>query len=239
MRGVLSLAVLALLIAPILAAAAACAGCGPPGSYVAAVWVGPTLGHGLASLEPVATSPFMRPSCTAKEPLAAPSPGKALVVFVRPTDRARSFKWTIIDGNGHWLGDSLARTHFAVELPPGADLLIALGANTAAVDAELLADGVYYVEVAPMLRRLSPPPDVTLVAVRPGTRAWHQVGTWLTETTRLVADRAAGQAWLDQAPEVVDGRIGRAHELIWKFTPDQRAEHTLEPNDGHEALLAH
>ena len=86
--------------------------------------------------------------------VASPSPittaaDRASVVFVRPSGMGFAMKFAILDQRGNWLGDAVAKGHFAVSLPPGEYLFVGWAENTAALKATLSGGKVYYVKVVP------------------------------------------------------------------------------------------
>ena len=162
-------------------------------------------------------------------PSLAP-PNAALVVFVRPSGYASGVATTLLDDQGAFLGDSIAGSQFAVVLPPGPHLFLAWAENTAPLAATLLPGRVYYVEVAPTLGFWSP--RVHLLPITPRSDSWHELATWMSQTTQLVPNIAAGQAYLNGRQADVTERIRRARERIGELDPDELAERTLRPEDG-------
>jgi len=162
-------------------------------------------------------------------PNVAP-PNAALVVFVRPSSYASRDLATILDEQGAFLGDSVAETQFAVACPPGQHLFLAWSQNTAPLSANLLPGRVYYVEVSPRPGFFSS--RVQLLAITPRSNNWNQLGTWLSESTQLVPDMAAGQAYLNGRGDAVRERIRRARERMSELDAEERAARTLQPEDG-------
>jgi hypothetical protein len=64
-----------------------------------------------------ASSDYMRP--TTALPNAAPRPGMASVVFLRPSGFGGLVVMTIIDDKGRFIGDSSASSCFATQMPLG------------------------------------------------------------------------------------------------------------------------
>jgi hypothetical protein len=162
-------------------------------------------------------------------PNVAP-PNAALVVFVRPSGYARGEVTTILEDQGAFLGDSVAETHFAVAVAPGPHLFFSWGENTAPLIANLLPGRVYYVEVSPRPGFFSS--RVQLLAITPRSPNWKELGTWLSESSQLIPDTAAGQAYLNGRREAVAERIRRARERAGELDAEERAARTLQPEDG-------
>ncbi len=90
-------------------------------------------------------------SCSIKRPYMvdrpvqiAPSPGKALVNFVRPSSFGTAAKATIWDGD-RLIGVSFGKQSFQYECEPGKHLFIAWSEYKSPVEATLEADKVYFI----------------------------------------------------------------------------------------------
>ena len=70
------------------------------------------------------SSDYMRAVAT-PAPIGATA-DKSTVVFVRPSGIAFGVNFAILDQQGHWIGDAVAQSHFAVQLPPGEYMFVAL-----------------------------------------------------------------------------------------------------------------
>jgi hypothetical protein len=175
-----------------------------------------------------ASSDYMRPTLT--PPDAAPPPGAASVVFVRPSGFASSVVMTILDDHGRFLGDSTASSCFAVAMAPGPHVLIGWAENTAALQAELAPNRVYYVEVSPRLGWWSS--RVQLLAITPHSEQWSKLTEWLNDCEHFTPDEGGGQLYLNRRHEDVAERIRRAQELIRGYDSDELGERTLLPADG-------
>jgi hypothetical protein len=175
-----------------------------------------------------ATSKYMRP-VTGAAPLQAPR-GQALVVFVRPSSFGGAVKFTVLESDGRFLGDSLPSSHFGVAVPPGQHVFLVWAENTAALKADLVGGRVYYVEVSATLGFGSA--RAHLLAIHPGTEKWNKLSGWLAETKRLQPDIAAGQAYLDSRAADRADRIRRAMENLSEYDQSELAERTLGPGDG-------
>lgn len=176
----------------------------------------------------------MRP--TTAVPNAAPRPGMASVVFLRPSSYGGVVVMTIIDDKGRFVGDSTASSCFATQMPPGKYTLIGWAENTAAVTAELAADKVYYVEVAPKMGVWSA--RVQLLALTPRSENWDEVGGWLAECERFTSDEPSGQAYLNGRKEDVQERIRRGLEILTEYTPEELSKRVLRPEDGSPGVGA-
>lgn len=184
---------------------------------------------GLGSSACVAHSKYMKEVALPLEEIV-PSASTARVVFVRPSAMGSAVKFMIIDQNGRFLGEATASSHFAVDLAPGEYLFIAEGENTAVMHANLAANHVYYAEVLAKMGLLIA--RVALEPIKPGTDAWQALPELLTDTQRYAPLLEAGQASLAENPNTIAKRIANAKSNWADLSADERAELSLEPNDG-------
>lgn len=189
----------------------------------------------LVHLGCVAKSKYMAEASAPAPPLG-PAPGMASVVFMRPSGLGGAITFMIIDQNGHFVGDSTAGGHFSAELPPGEYLFIAEGENTAVMHANLGPDRLYYVEVVPKMGIFSA--RVGLEPIKPGGEGWSTVGQTLRETTRFIPLAKEGQASLDAVSPFIAERVTNAKKKWAEYSPAERAESSLQPEDGVGSQLA-
>jgi hypothetical protein len=176
-----------------------------------------------------ATSKYMTPVPSPAPPLA-PTPGMAEVVFLRPSGLGSAILFTIVDQNGRFVGDSTAGAHFVTLLPPGEYLFIAEGENTAVMHANLAPGRLYYVEVVPKMGVFSA--RVGLEPIKPNGPAWAKVSEMLHDTSRFVPLPREGQAALDATASVIQSRVANAKKKWADYSPAERAESSLQPDDG-------
>ena len=159
-------------------------------------------------------------------PLVAPS-DKAFVVFMRPSGFASSVKFTLIDSRGHYFGDALADSYYAIPVEPGPFAVYTEGENDSALKGTLAAGSVYYILVDPGWGAFSA--RVDLLAIKPGTERWEERKAWLKDSTPYRVNLAAGQSSVrkeDVAERIADG------ESTWNdYDAEDRAEHTLAITD--------
>ncbi len=155
-----------------------------------------------------------------------PPPDRALVVFVRPSWMGSALSLSIVDEQGHFVGDSLSESHFAVTAPPGRHHFILWSGNTDVVEADLLPGRTYYVYV-----------DLTLgndhlYAISPRDARWPEVARWMARTRRLQSNFSDGERYLDGRRDDVAERVRRGLEHAQNWSAEERAQHTLLPGDG-------
>lgn len=106
----------------------------------------------LFSFTGCATKSKIMSSVPATEASYAPAPGKALVVFLRPTNFGCAIQSSVHDitGNGNqFVGIVSAMTKIAYQSDPGERLFMVVGESADFMKATLLPDKVYYVVVNP------------------------------------------------------------------------------------------
>jgi hypothetical protein len=183
----------------------------------------------------MATSKYMT-AAPVPAPALAAAPSVATVAFLRPSMLGTAVKFMIIDQNGRFVGESTAGASFAVQMPPGEYLFIAEGENTAVLHANLGPDRLYYVEIDPKMGVFSA--RVGLEPIKPGSDAWQKLPEMLQSTTRFVPLAQDGQAAVDAEAATIQKRIASAKEKWAGYSPEERAERSLEAVDGAPAQPA-
>jgi hypothetical protein len=161
-------------------------------------------------------------------PIAAPA-DQAVVVFVRPSGLAFAINFAILDQNGNWLGDAVAKSHFAVSLPPGEYMFIGWAENTAALKATLAAGRVYYVEVTPEIGLAYS--RVFFEALTPRHEDWKELPGWLKDTKRL-EPLPTGAAYIRGRREDALKRVASAKENWDDYSTEDKEGRTLNAEDG-------
>jgi hypothetical protein len=164
----------------------------------------------------------------ATKPISAPA-DKAKVVFLRPSGLGFAINFSILDQEGKWLGDAVAESHFAVELPPGEYMFVGWAENTAALKATLAPGRVYYVKVDPSMGFGSA--QVTLEALTRRHADWGELTTWLRDTHRL-QPLPSGAAYIEGRKKDALERVKTANENWNTYTSKQKEERTLRAEDG-------
>ncbi len=77
-------------------------------------------------------------------PVDAPSPGKSLVYFMRPSSFGFAINFQIWDGD-HFVGLSQAKSYFAYECDPGKHLFLGFAENKVALEADLAVGKSYFI----------------------------------------------------------------------------------------------
>ncbi len=175
-----------------------------------------------------ATSPYMKPNAS---PVGPASADLAQIVFIRPSGFAKGVTITIIDSQGHFIGEATPEGHFAVLVPPGEHTFISWGEGTHSLKANVAAGKTYYVEVSPSMGMWQA--RFHLKAIKPSTKNWGELGAWLKNTMPHEVLQTQGQA------QTVDSRRADADEAIQKgvqrfteYTPEEANERTLAEADG-------
>ena len=173
-----------------------------------------------------ASSDYMHPGV----PPSAPAADAATIIFIRPSGYASGQLMTVLDTNGRFLGDSLAKSYFSVKVTPGEHVFLVWGENTGALRATVAGGKTYYVEVSTKLGWLSA--RVHLLALTPRHENWKELQEWLTDSKPLAPDEAKGQAYLASRRDDVQERIRRALDALGKYDADELNARTILPQDG-------
>jgi hypothetical protein len=176
-----------------------------------------------------ATSENMHPAVATSQPPSAP-PNAAVVVFLRPHSLAKGLLFSVIDGQGRFLGDAQAGGRFAVTLPPGEHLFVTWKENDGPMRATLAPGRVYYVLVNPRWGVWKA--RVDLLAIAPRTEYWKDLKEWMSETEAFEADPAKGQASLAADGENLPEHIQGAQKAMAELDKQEVMDRTLFPDDG-------
>jgi len=160
---------------------------------------------------------------------------KATVVFVRPSGLGFAVNIAILDQQGHWVGDAVAESHFAVALPPGQYMFLGWAENTAAMSANLATGRIYYVEVSISMGALSP--HVSLEALTARHHDWQSVSLWLRDTKRL-EPLPTGVAYIEGRRDDSMKRVASAQENWQGYSNEDKELRTLRLEDGTAAASA-
>jgi hypothetical protein len=162
-------------------------------------------------------------------PIAATA-DKATVVFLRPSGIAFGVNFAILDQQAHWVGDAVAQSHFAVQLPPGEYMFVAWAENTAALRASVGPGRIYYVEVIPYVGAFSA--QVGLEALTPRNPDWAKVSGWLSTETKRLESLPVGAASMQERRDEALKRVASAQESWNGYSPEDKAKRTLALEDG-------
>jgi len=155
-----------------------------------------------------------------------PASNSATIAFIRDSGFGFAVNFSIIDQAGNLLGDAVARSHFALQLPPGRYFLFARGGeNTDVIQADVAAGRLYYVHVVPhfgaWLAR------VELDPVKPNEQDWRSLPAWLAETDHLTPVIPKAPASVSESP--LPDWASKAWSTL---SPADQVAHTLTPTDG-------
>ncbi|WP_159016675.1 hypothetical protein [Cognatiluteimonas profundi] len=182
----------------------------------------------------VTTSGYMAPSVATA---AMPQAGKAMVVFMRPSNYGGAIQASVYDATRpaqEFIGIVSGNTKIAYQADPGKHLFMVVGENADFLNATLDAGKTYYVLVSPRMgmwkARFSLLPIHNDPAAKYSTRS-ADFAKWQAGT-RWVQKTPAADAWyLDNAANVTSKRADYMQR--WNTaSAEQQAELTLLPGDG-------
>ena len=134
------------------------------------------------------------------QPLPEPSPGKALVYFMRPSSTGAGFDFQIWEGY-KLLGISVTKSYFVYECDPGKHLFIGRAQNKRVVEADLDAGKSYYIIVKWGVGFYKA--RMGFIPVSRGSAYWDQVEKYKEKTNFLVPNEE----------EIAKWRVGREAEI--------------------------
>ena len=155
----------------------------------------------------------------------APVENSATVVFIRDSGFAYAVNFAILDQAGNFLGDAVASSHFAIQVPPGRYFFFARGGeSTDAIQAEVGAGYLYHVRVIPRIGMWLA--GVELDPIKPGEKEWPHLASWLARTNHL-------SPLIPKVPVGVSGGLPAWAATAWAtLSAAEQATRTLRPRDG-------
>lgn len=166
-----------------------------------------------------AGSKWMRP--VPSPPPIAPVEDAATVVVMRPSSYGSAVRFTLVDGNGVFLGQPVARSYYVLLLRPGTHDLVAWSENVDMVRARLEAGKVYYVLARVYMGVFAA--RVALEAFRPGHPDWSNRDDWISSSTYHELDVAGGRQHLSSKREEVLRKVVAAREAFSRLEGEARA----------------
>jgi hypothetical protein len=160
----------------------------------------------------------------------APAAGKALLVFVRPSNWGWDVTFTVVDGKGEFVCQVPAKGHVLHNVAPGKHRFLLWAGNTAVVDCEVAAGRTYVIEVEARWGSWSARGH--LMPVKPGGEHWAQLDEWLGNTTRWTATPEFAAKWKSDKGEGVAKQMQQADETWAKYTAEEKEARTLRPGDA-------
>ena len=137
------------------------------------------------------SSKYMQPAT----PIQGPSPGKALVYFMRPSGMGFAINFQIWDGD-RFIGLSQAKSYFGYECQPGKHLFIGFAENKRGLEADLEVGKTYYaltqVKIGAWRARMA------FIPVTRDSKHWNTVETYQTKLNYIAANEDMLMQWEGQ-----------------------------------------
>ncbi|GAB3027652.1 hypothetical protein GCM10027285_07250 [Oleiagrimonas citrea] len=178
-------------------------------------------------------------SLMTKTPGAAPSPepGKALVIFMRPSSFGGAIQSSVYDTGKQgddFIGVVSAKTKLAYQADPGTHLFMVVAENGDFMNATLDAGKTYYVLVSPRVgvfkARFSLLPIHNDPAAKYSLQS-QRFQSWKSETSFVVKTPAADQ-WYAEHKASVNAKQAEYMQKWNRASAQQKAELTLHAADG-------
>ena len=129
---------------------------------------------------------------TAAPPPEGPSPGKAMVYFMRPSGMGFAIHFQIWE-NYELIGLSQAKSYFAFECEPGRHYFIGRAENKRVVEADLEAGKTYY--VLTQVKMGAWKARMEFIPVTRGSEYWDKVEEYKQKLNYVVIEQAVADAW--------------------------------------------
>lgn len=167
----------------------------------------------------------------------APEPGKALVVFLRPSSYGGLIKTSVYevrDSDQAFIGIVAQKTRIAWQADPGQTRFMIVGENADFMEATLEADKTYYVLVSPRVGVWKA--RFSLLPIRTDAAAEHNVHSeefseWMGKSKPIVRT-ASAEAWYAKHRASIDGKREKYLRKWDGMLPEDKAELTLHATDG-------
>lgn len=187
----------------------------------------------LAGLAGCQSSMMVRPAGV--EP--TPAPGKAMVVFLRPSSlggAVQSSVYDTADSGDAFIGIVSAKTRVAYQAEPGDHLFMVVAENADFMPAHLDAGKTYYALVSPRMGVWKA--RFSLLPIRNDAAAKYSLQSgdfleWMEETS-WVALTPESEQWFREHEASIREKKGDYLRKWNSADPRQRAELTLDAGDG-------
>jgi hypothetical protein len=166
-----------------------------------------------------------------------PEPGKALVVFLRPSFLGAAVESTVYeapDSETKFLGVVFYKARLAYQADPGAHRFMVIGENADFVDATLDAGKTYYILVSARMGMWKA--RFSLLPVHSTADAKYNIQSadfkgWMDKTS-FVESTPAADAWYQEHKADVEAKKADYLQKWNKMAPQDRAVLTLHAEDG-------
>lgn len=173
----------------------------------------------------------MQVAPVSKTAVVQPQPGKALVVFMRPTDQYQGVQSSVFrvgnDGAVALMGIVAAQTKLAYQAEPGQHLFMAIGEDAGFMTANLLAGRTYYVRVESQPGRWK-----ARFSLEPMKPAMQDATDFKVELARCiwVEKTADSEKWASDNMSSIQGKRTKSYPK-WQAEPAGKKA-VLLPEDG-------
>jgi hypothetical protein len=165
---------------------------------------------------------------TQAEPPAGPSPGKALVYFMRPSGMGFAIHFQIWE-NYELIGLSQAKSYFAYESDPGRHYFIGRAENKRVVEADLEAGKTYY--IITQVKMGAWKARMAFIPVTRGSEYWDKVEEYKQKLNFVVIEQAVADAWEADRRGEINAELDQI--ITYVKTPEgQKYMNKLNAADG-------
>jgi hypothetical protein len=134
------------------------------------------------------SSQYMQPAPA----IQGPSPGKALIYFMRPSGMGFAINFQIWDSD-HFIGLSQAKSYFGYECSPGKHLFVGFAENKQGLEVDLEAGKTYY--ALTQVRMGGWRARMAFVPVTRGSEYWNTIDSYRTKLHYVEAKQDMLMQW--------------------------------------------
>lgn len=165
---------------------------------------------------------------TVATPPEGPSPGKALVYFMRPSGMGFAIHFQIWE-NYELIGLSQAKSYFAYECDPGTYYFVGRAENKRVVEAELEAGKTYYILTEVKMGAWKA--RMAFIPVTRGSEWWDTVEAYKQKLNYVVIEQSVADAWEAERRGEINAELNQI--LSYVKTPEgQKYLSKLHADDG-------
>ena len=175
----------------------------------------------LAAAPALASDKYVKNDDKPLDEARRPSPGKVLVYFARPQIMGAAVKVKLF-ADGEFLGIISSEGYVPWEGEPGKHEFIVAAENAGFLEAELMPDKIYFVQVAIHMGAMKA--RTHFEVARKGSEALEEI-TKKYDQLRLITTTDDGRAWVTEDKQDIDKTVAKFRAKGEEF------EH-LKPEDG-------
>ena len=174
----------------------------------------------------------LAPIPAAAQEIPEPEEGKALIIFLRPSKKAKRIKSSVFDltsGKSEIIGIASGRTKLAYSTDPGEHLFMVIGESADFMKADLEAGKTYYSTIR--VRMGAWKARFSLLPVRQAELDGAEFQEW-NSASPLIENREKSAAWAEKHAKSIEKKRTKYFKKWEKKSETEKAAVTLHKEDG-------